>query len=48
MSNEDWLTNQADDKIRARQATQKDERRRMKFVGFSDHTEYNKKVCHTC
>lgn len=47
MSNEDWLTNQADDKIRARQATQKDERRRMKFVGFSDH-KYNKKVCHTC
>ena len=45
MSNEDWLTNQADDKIRARQATQKDERRRMKFVGFSDH-KYNKKVCH--
>lgn len=35
MSNEDWLTNQADEKIRARQATQKDERRRMKFLGFS-------------
>ena len=41
-----WLTYQADKEVGDRQAAQKDERWRMKFLGFSN-CKNNKKVSQT-
>ena len=46
MCHKEWLTYKADQKVWNRQAAQKDERWRMKFLGFSN-CKNNKKVSQT-